>query len=69
MQVVRRLDTAVAEDIEHAPAVEGGAGCAGERRSNAEDIAVNPDDFPLLTIRWIPGGVGASVRRGIRRVT
>ena len=46
VQAVRRLDTAVAEDIEHAPAVEGGAGCAGERRSNAETIAVKPDDFP-----------------------
>ena len=46
VQVVRRLDTAVAEDIEHAPSVEGGPGCAGERRSNAETIAVKPDDFP-----------------------
>ena len=46
VQAVRRLDTAVAEDIEHAPAVESRAGCAGERRSNAETIAVKPDDFP-----------------------
>ena len=47
VQAVRRLDTAVAEDIDAAP-VEGGAGCAGERRSNAEIITVKPDDFPSL---------------------
>ena len=47
VQVVRRLDTAVAEDIEHAPSGEDGRpGCDWERRSTAETIAVKPDDFP-----------------------
>ena len=46
VQAVRRLDTAVAEDIEHAPSGEGGGpGCAGERRSTAETIVVKPDGF------------------------